>query len=61
MKTVLPVLAAGGSFAMTTLAGLAVGIWIGGRTGQGLWVLAGFFGGLALGGYTAYRLFVRSL
>lgn len=57
----MPVIAAGGTFAMTTLAGLAVGIWAGGRTGQGLWALAGLFGGLLLGGYAAYRLLVRSL
>lgn len=58
---VVPVIAAGGTFAMTTLAGLAAGIWIGSRTGQGLWALAGLFAGLAVGGYTAYRLLMRSL
>ncbi|HEY1977201.1 MAG TPA: hypothetical protein VGG89_11670 [Candidatus Baltobacteraceae bacterium] len=57
----MPVIAAGGTFAMTTLAGLLVGIWIAGRTGQGLWALAGLFGGLAFGGYAAYRLLMRSL
>jgi hypothetical protein len=57
----MPVVAAGGTFAMTTLAGLALGMWIGGRTGQGLWALAGLFGGLAVGGYAAYRLLMRSL
>ena len=57
----MPVIAAGGTFAMTALAGLAAGIWIGGRTGQDLWVLGGLFGGLALGAYAAYRLLMRSL
>jgi len=61
VKTILPVIGAGGTFAMTTLAGLALGIWIGGRTGQGLWALAGLFGGLVVGGYAAYRLLVSSL
>jgi hypothetical protein len=61
VKTVLPVIAAGTAFAMTTLCGLVIGIWIGGRTGQGLWALAGLFGGLAVGAYAAYRLVVRSL
>jgi hypothetical protein len=61
MKAVMPVLAAGGTFAMTTLAGLILGIWLGGRTGQGWWVVAGLFGGLAVGGYSAYRLLLRSL
>jgi len=57
----MPVVAAGGTFAMTTLAGLVIGIWIGSRSGQGLWALAGLFVGLALGGYSAYRLMMRSL
>ncbi len=57
----MPVVAAGGTFAMSALAGLAAGIWIGGRTGQGLWVLAGLFGGLGVGTYAAYRLLMRSL
>lgn len=57
----MPVVAAGGTFAMTTLAGLAAGIWVGSRTGQGLWVLAGLFGGLGAGAYAAYRLLMRSL
>ena len=61
MKTVLPVAVAGGTFAMTTLAGLFLGIWIAGRTGQGLWAVAGLFGGLAAGGVAAYRLLLRSL
>ena len=61
MKTVAPVLAAGSVFALTSVAGLAVGFWIGQRTGQGRWVLGGFFGGLAIGGYAAFRLLVRSL
>lgn len=57
----MPVVAAGATFAMTTLAGLVIGIWIGSRSGQGLWALAGLFVGLALGGYSAYRLMMRSL
>jgi hypothetical protein len=61
VKGVMPVVAAGGTFAMTTLAGLVAGIWIGGRTGQGLWALAGLFGGLVVGAYAAYRLLVRSM
>ncbi len=57
----MPVVAAGGTFAMTALGGLVAGIWIGGRTGQGLWVLAGLFGGFGVGAYAAYRLLIRSL
>jgi hypothetical protein len=61
VKGVAPVIAAGGSFAMTTLAGLALGVWLGGRTGQGVWALAGLFGGLVIGAYAAYRLLMRSM
>lgn len=61
MKSLAPVLAAGGTFAVTVLVGLVVGIWISDRTHQPLWVLGGLFGGLALGGYSAVRLLMRSM
>lgn len=61
MKGVVPVLAAGGTFAICTLAGMAAGIWIGQRSGQQLWVLGGLLGGVAVGGYSAFRLLLRSL
>ena len=61
MNPVLPVVTAGATFAMTTLLGLAAGIWIARVTGQGGWVLAGIFAGLAVGGYSAYRLLLRSM
>lgn len=61
MSSVLPVIAAGGVFAMTALLGLAAGIGLARMTGQGLWVLAGILAGLALGGYSAYRLLLRSM
>ena len=61
MKAVVPVLAAGGTFAVSTLAGLLVGIFLAGRTGAGRWVAGGLFAGLALGGYSAYRLLLRSM
>ncbi len=60
VNNVLPVLAAGGTFAGTTLVGLAIGIAIASRTGQQLWVLGGLLAGLALGGYSAARLLLRS-
>ena len=61
MKAVAPVLAAGGTFAVATLVGLLAGIWVGERTRAPIFVAAGLFAGLALGGYSAYRLMLRSL
>lgn len=61
MNSALPVVTAGATFAVTTLLGLVAGAWVARATGQGLWVLAGIFGGLALGVYCAYRLLLRSM
>ena len=61
MKSVLPVLGAGGTFAMTTVAGLLAGIWLADRARAPVLVAVGLFAGLAIGGYTAYRLLLRSL
>ena len=57
----MPVLAAGGSFAGCVLAGLLAGIWLGRATGSQMWVFGGFLAGMALGGYSAFRLLQRSL
>lgn len=56
----LPIIGAGATFAGAVMAGLVAGIWLAGRTGQQLWVLGGLLVGMALGGYGAYRLAVRS-
>jgi hypothetical protein len=56
-----PVIGAGATFAGAALGGLLLGIWLSGRTGNQLWVLAGLGGGLAVGGYGAFRLLMRSL
>ena len=61
MNPILPVVAAGATFAVTTLVGLAAGVWAARATGQSGWVLAGIFAGLAVGGYSAYRLLLRSM
>ena len=61
MSGVLPVLAAGGTFAGTTLLGLVAGVWLGHATGQPLWVIGGLFGGVLVGGYAAVRLLARSI
>jgi len=61
MKTMVPVLTAGGAFAGITLVGLLLGILLGQRTGQPLWAFAGLMAGLGLGGYSAVRLLMRSI
>lgn len=61
MKTALPLLAAGGTFAGSALAGLLAGILIAGRGGSQLWVFGGLLAGIALGGYSAFRMLVRSV
>ncbi|MDQ6929870.1 MAG: hypothetical protein M3126_04270 [Candidatus Eremiobacteraeota bacterium] len=52
----LKLVAAGGTFAGSTLGGLVLGAWLAGRTGHSAWVAAGIFAGLAAGGYAAVRL-----
>lgn len=61
MNSVLPVLAAGATFATCTLAGLALGAWLAQRTGAPLWVPGGLLVGLGIGGYAAARLFLRAM
>ncbi|MBV9332987.1 MAG: AtpZ/AtpI family protein [Candidatus Eremiobacteraeota bacterium] len=61
MRAVAPVLAAGATFAVTTLAGLFAGLWLGDRMRAPIFAAAGLFVGLALGGYSAYRLLMRSI
>jgi len=58
---VAPVIGAGAAFAGSVLAGLAVGVWIGHTTGNQLWALGGFAAGIAVGGYSAFRLLMQSL
>jgi len=57
----LKLVAAGGTFAGSALLGLLLGIWLGGRTNQPLWVLAGIFAGIVLGGWSAFRMLVQEL
>ena len=60
MKELVPVIAAGGQFAGSTLAGLLIGIVIGDRTHQPFWAFGGLIVGLALGAYSAGRLLLRA-
>lgn len=61
VKTVTPVLAAGGTFAAITVAGLFAGAWLAGHFRSPILVVGGLFVGLAFGGYSAYRLLLRSM
>lgn len=60
MNSGAPLIAAGGTFAGSALAGLLIGILIAQRTGSQLWVFVGLLAGLGLGAYSAVRLLMRS-
>jgi hypothetical protein len=57
----MPVLGAGGAFAITALVGLGAGLLIAQRTGQQMWVVGGLFAGLAIGGFSAFSLLRKSM
>lgn len=61
MKGVPPLIGAGGAFVGSTLLGLGAGILVDQRTGGQLYVIAGLFAGMLLGGYAAFRLLLRSM
>jgi hypothetical protein len=61
VKTVLPVLVAGGTFAAAAIVGLLAGIYAAGRLGQPLAVPLGLVLGGAAGGYSAIRLIMRAI
>lgn len=61
MNGVKPVLAAGGTFATTTIVGLFTGAWLAAHYNTPLLAVAGLFIGLAIGGYSAFRMLMRSV
>lgn len=61
MKPLLPVLGAGGAFAGMAVAGLLAGVWLAERLKVPILAAAGLFAGIVLGGYSAYRLLIRSM
>jgi hypothetical protein len=61
VRELLPVVVAGGTFAAAAVIGLLLGVLASGRTGQPLLVPAGLVLGIAVGGYGAIRLIVRSM
>lgn len=60
MNSAAPLIAAGGTFAGSALAGLFIGILIAQRTGSQFWVFIGLIAGLAIGAYSAVRLLMRT-
>jgi len=61
VRELLPVVVAGGTFAAAAVIGLLLGVLASGWTGQPLLVPAGLVLGIAVGGYGAIRLIVRSM
>jgi F0F1-type ATP synthase assembly protein I len=61
VRSVLPLLGAGSTFAATVIVGLLAGIWLDHRLGTGYWVLVLFFAGFVVGIYAAWRLVARAL
>jgi F0F1-type ATP synthase assembly protein I len=61
VKTVFALAGAGGAFAGTVVAGLALGWWLDMHLHTQYWLVLLLFAGLALGGYAAYRLIASSL
>lgn len=61
MKSVGPLVGAGGTFAGAVLVGFALGLLADERTGAQQYAFVGFFMGVAAGAYAAYRLLARSL
>ncbi len=53
--------AAGGTFAGSALAGLILGACLSGRTGQSQWTMGGILAGIAIGGYAAVRMVLVEL
>jgi hypothetical protein len=61
VKSLLPVILAGGTFSAATVIGLFGGIVAGARLNQPLLVPAGLMLGAAIGAFSAVRLLLRSL
>ncbi len=61
MRPLLPVLAAGGTFAGSAVIGLFVGVLAAQRSEEPLWAVAGLMAGAALGAVCALGLLVRAM
>ncbi len=61
MKALLPLVAAGGTFAAAAVVGLALGALLAQRRGEPLLAPAGLLVGAAIGAYGALRLLARAM
>ncbi len=61
MRALLPVVAAGTTFAGAVLLGLFAGMYLAGRTGKPACVPIGLAAGAVVGGYSALRLIQRAM
>jgi hypothetical protein len=61
VKTLLPLVAAGGTFAGAAVLGLLAEICVANRSGEPLLAPAGLILGALLGGYSAFRLLARAM
>jgi hypothetical protein len=61
MKPLLPVLAAGGTFAGSAVIGLFIGVLVAQRSEEPLWAVAGLMVGAALGAVSALALLVKAM
>lgn len=61
MKTVLPLVAAGGTFAAAAVVGLLIGVVAAGRRGEPLLAPIGLLLGAVVGAYSALRVLAKSM
>jgi hypothetical protein len=61
VRPLLPVFAAGGTFAGAAVIGLFLGVLVAQRRNEPLWAVAGLIVGSGIGAYCALRLLVNSL
>jgi hypothetical protein len=61
MRPLLPVLAAGGTFAASAVIGLFIGVLVAQRSEQPLWAVAGLMVGAALGVVSALALLLKAM
>jgi hypothetical protein len=61
VKPLLPLIAAGGTFAAAAIVGLLIGVAFAGRRGEPLFAPIGLLLGAAVGAYSAVRVLSKSM